>query len=196
MTPQLWIALGFVAALVAFLMIAYFTKDTSTINQQRILRFLTALCAGFGGGFFTGDALVRLQQQLSNGATLGISGTAGFALFFVVWLTYFKWVPPSPPPPPPPDRIKVSIPEGWTFEQAARVVIKAARGTADFPGFRQEQLAVKMRATDLDESDAHSALTKLRYAAYDGLPKYRVELEGSVFHICNLDPSHASQEHL
>lgn len=195
MTPLLWIALGFVVALVAFLMITYLKRDTSSANQHKSLRFLTALCSGFAGGFFTGDALFRLEEQLSNGAKLGISGTAGFALFFVVWFTYGPWAPP-PPHPPPPNRIRVSIPEGWTFEQAARVVIQAAHGNPDFQGFRQKQLTVKMRGTDLDGDDAQDVLTKLRYAAYDGLPKYSVELEGGVFHICNLEPSHASQKHM
>jgi hypothetical protein len=60
MTPLLWIALGFVALLVAFLMITYLRRDTSTANQHNTLRFLTALCSGFAGGFFTGDALFRL----------------------------------------------------------------------------------------------------------------------------------------
>jgi hypothetical protein len=85
----------------------------------------------------------------------------------------------------------VSIPEGWTFEQAARVVIMAAAGVAEFQGFRQQELAVKMREVDLDESNARDALTKLQYAAYDGLPKYRVESKDGVFRISNLEDSNA-----
>ena len=193
MTPLLWIAFAFVAGLVVFLMITYFKRDTSSANQHKTLRFLTSLCSGFAGGFFTGDALFRLEQQLSNGEKLGVSGTAGFALFFMVWVTYGKWQPPVPPPnPPPPNRFKLSIPEGWTFEQAARVVIKG-RGSADFQGFQKGQLAVKMRAIDLDTADAQEALTKLWYEAYDELPKYLVDFEGGIFHIRKLEPPDANQ---
>jgi multisubunit Na+/H+ antiporter MnhB subunit len=63
MTPLLWIALGFVAALVVFLMITYLKPDTSSANQHKNLRFLTALCGGFAGGFFTGNALFRLESN-------------------------------------------------------------------------------------------------------------------------------------
>jgi hypothetical protein len=191
MTPLLWIALGFVALLVVFLMITYLKRDTSSANQHNTLRFLTALCSGFAGAFFTGDALFRLDQQLTSGAKIGVSGTAGFALFFVVWFTYGKWSPSALPSPP--DRFRLSIPEGWTFEQSVRVVAQTARGNVEFHGFQKEQLSVKMRATDLDGSDAQDALTKLWYAAYDGLPKYRVDLDRGVYHIRMLESSYASE---
>lgn len=195
MTPLLWIALGFVVALVVFLMVTFFKKDTMSANQFKVLRLLSALCSGFAGAFFTGDALFRLEQQLSNGAKLGISGTAGFALFFVVWFTFGNWQAPQHPPPPPPlppDRVTASFPEGlFTFEVAARTIAKRW-GPVDFQGFQPEQLAIKMHATDLDEGNVEDALTKLWYAAYDGLPKYRVDLEGGIFCIRKLESSHAS----
>ena len=111
-----------------------------------------------------------------------MSGTAGFALFFVVWFTFGKWGGP-----PPPNRFRVSIPEGWTFEQTARVIVQSARGSPDFRGFQASQLAVKMHASDIDADDAQGALSKLRYSAYDGLPNYRVDLDDGVFHIRNLE---------
>jgi hypothetical protein len=189
MTSQLWIALGFVAALVLFLMITYFRRDTSTRNQHKTLRFLTSLCAGFAGGFFTGDALFHYEQQLSSGAKLGISGTAGFALFFVVWFTFGDWEVP-----PPPNRFRLSIPDGLTFEQAARVIVESAHGNPDFQGFKDGQLSVKMRASEIDAIDAQGALTKLRYLAHDGFPDYRVDVDDGVFHIRNLEASHDSKQ--
>jgi hypothetical protein len=181
MSSLLWIAFGFVAGIVIFLMVAYFTRDTSTANQHKILRFLTSLCSGFAGGFFTGDALFKFEQQLSSGAKMGVSGTAGFALFFFVWLTYGGWSRPEPPPPP--DRFRASIPEGLTFEQAVRVVVQAARGNVVFEGFQEKELKVKLRAVELDGRDAAEALTKLRYGAYEKLPDYKVNLAAGVFRI-------------
>src|SRR5437764_12203665 len=77
MIPQLWIGFGFLLVLVIFLMITYLRRDTSTANQHNILRFLTALCGGFAGGFLTGDALFRFEEQWSSGAKMGDSGRAG-----------------------------------------------------------------------------------------------------------------------
>jgi hypothetical protein len=177
MTPQLWIGLGFTAVLVLFLMITYFVKDTSSPTQYNTLRVLTALCVGFAGGFFTGDALFRWDQQMADGAKVAISGTAGCALFFAVWFTY-----PKRAEPPPPDRIVLSIPEGWTFEQAARGIVQAARGSVHFDGFQPKQLATKLPATDVDAPTPRDALAQLRYQSAK-LPEYRVELEKGVFHI-------------
>jgi len=68
MTSRLWIALGFVAALVLFLMITFLKRDTSSPNQHNTLRFLSSLCAGFAGGFFTGDGRpIQLPPQFSAG---------------------------------------------------------------------------------------------------------------------------------
>jgi hypothetical protein len=95
-SPQLWIGVGFTAALVGFLMITYFVKDRSSPTQYNTLRFLTALCGGFAGGFLAGEALFSLQKEMSSGAKLAISGTAGFALMFTIWFTYPKKVPRNP----------------------------------------------------------------------------------------------------
>lgn len=177
MSPQLWVGLGFTAALVAFLMITFFIRDTSSPNQFVTLRFLTALCAGFAGGFFTGDALFRIEQQMDNGVKLALSGTAGCALFFAVWFRY-----PPRVEPPLKDRIILSIPEGWTFEQAALGIVKAARGITHFEGFEPDQLRVQLPATEIDAPTAHDALAQLRYRS-SKLPAYRVDFENGVFHI-------------
>lgn len=177
MTPQLWIGLGFTAALVIFLMITYFVKDTSSPGQYNTLRFLTALCAGFAGGFFTGEALFRLDQQMADGARLAISGTAGTALFFTIWFTYG-----TRKEPPPPDRVRVSIPAGWTFEQAARAIVNGTGGAIDFDGLGTQQLATPLPAAEIDAPSPRVALSNLRYHAA-ALPPYRVEVEDGVFHL-------------
>jgi hypothetical protein len=80
------------------------------------------------------------------------------------------------------NHLALSIPEGWTFEQAVRAIVKAARGIAHFEGFQQRQLATKLPATDIDAPTPRDALAQLRYQC-DQLPDYRVELENNVYHI-------------
>jgi len=179
MTPLLWIGLGFVAAIVVFLMITSFVR----LNEQadKNLRFLTALCAGFAGGFFTGDALFRYQQQLGSGTNIFISGTAGFALFMLVWFTYAR-KPSTAPDPLPNESVNLSIPEGWTFEQAARAITSAARRTVHFGGFDKAQLATRLPAIDIAAPTFCDALEQLRYHS-DNFPMYRVILTKGIYHI-------------
>ena len=79
-----------------FLMLTFFIKDSSSATQYNTLRFLTSLCSGFAGAFFTGEALFRLDQTLPAGGKIAVSGTAGCALFFVLWFTYPKRTESSP----------------------------------------------------------------------------------------------------
>jgi hypothetical protein len=101
MSPLRWIGVAFTAALVVFLMATFFvTRREALISQAAYnsLHFLTALCAGFAGGFIAGEALFRWDQQLAEGARFFISGTAGFALLFLVWIKYPKYPAPAKPP--------------------------------------------------------------------------------------------------
>ena len=81
---QLWIGVGFTSFLIVFLMIAFFKGGELTIQQAQILRFLSALCAGFAAAAFGGEAAVTVNQTIGQGGKLAASGTAGFALFFAV----------------------------------------------------------------------------------------------------------------
>ncbi len=179
MTPLLWVGLAFVAVIVAFLMITSFAR----LNEQadKNLRFLTALCAGFAGGFFTGDALFRYQQQLGNGINILLSGTAGFALFLLVWLTYARKIAPVPSSLPN-ESVNLSIPGGWTFEQAARAITSAARRTIHFNGFDKAQLATRLPALDIAAPTVRDALEQLGYKSSQ-LPAYRVILDKGIYHI-------------
>jgi hypothetical protein len=180
MTPPLWIGLGFVAAIVGFLMITSFVR----LNQQadKNLRFLTALCAGFAGGFFTGDALFRYQQRLGSSTNILLSGTAGFALFLLVWLTYAKRSPDVVLDPVPDETVKMSFPEGWSFEQAAVSITNAAQRTIHFQGFDRAQLATRMPAMEIEAPTFRDALEQLRYHS-GKVPEYRVDLVKGIYHI-------------
>jgi hypothetical protein len=181
MTPQLWIGFGFLALLVLFLMLAYFVKDKASPNQYNILRFLTALCAGFAGGFLAGEALFHLDATIAGGAKIALSGTAGCALFFSIWFTYPKQPDPTPPLPLA-DRCALSIPDGWTFEQAVRAIVKAARAAVVFEGFQAAQVEAKLTAGNIDAPSARDALEQLKYQS-TALPPYTVDLKKGVYHI-------------
>jgi hypothetical protein len=75
-----------------------------------------------------------------------------------------------------------SIPAGWTFEQAARGIVKAARGIIHFEGIQETHLATKLPATDIEAPTARDALDQLRYQS-ELLPPYSVELDKGVYHI-------------
>ncbi len=182
MTPQLWIAVGFSAALTVFLMITYFVRDTSSAAQNRTLRFLTALCAGFAGGPFTGEALFRIERSISGGLNFFISGTAGCALFFAIWFTYGKQQGRFTREQQGRIRVTASIPEGWTFEQAARSIVRAYRALVVFEGLQSSQLATKLPETDIDAPSISEALSQLQYSSSE-LPGYRVEVKNGVFHV-------------
>lgn len=100
MTPQLWIGLLFSAFLVGFLIVAFFRRPNVTHSQHTTLRFFSSLCAGFAAWFLTGAALIELVKVLSSGGKLAFTGTAGFALFALVWATYPSHREHSPLPAP------------------------------------------------------------------------------------------------
>ena len=177
MTTQLWIGFGFAAVMVVFLMITFFVKDKSSPTQYKTLRFLTALCGGFAGGLMLGEASFAFNKELSDGAKLAISGTAGIAIFFTVWFTYGKREQN-----PLEDRIQISIPQGWTFELAARSIVRSAQAIVHFEGFEPEQLQLVLPATDIDAPNAKRALAQLRYTS-GNLPDYRIDIVEGVYHI-------------
>jgi hypothetical protein len=181
--PQLWISFGALVLLIIFQIVAFFTKGHLTAGQHAILRFLSALCAGFAAGFFTGTALFTYSHQLASGAKIAISGAAGCALFFTVWFTFPDHTPPpAPEPVKPRSGANYSIPEGWTFEQAVRKIVSPMTGIVNFDGFSKAQLAVKLPQTDINAPTVNDAVMQLRYQSAD-LPPYGVEFINGVFHI-------------
>jgi hypothetical protein len=84
----------FAGVLVAFLMLAFFVRDLQR-SQWAILKFLAALCAGAAAWFFVGDAALRAEFVKSTTEKFFISGTAGFALFMIVFF-FFDRLRPQP----------------------------------------------------------------------------------------------------
>jgi hypothetical protein len=167
MTALQYVGLGFAAILVIFLIIAYFARENINSNQFVILRFLCSLCGGFAGGLITGSALFDLHQKWSGG-TLAVSGTAGFALFFVVWYGFTRVTPR------PRDSFNMSIPDGWSFKDAATAIVQHDKSVVSFEGFLE--LAARLSSQVLKTDTVTSALIALRALTPSGSVRpYRVD---------------------
>ena len=83
---------------------------------------------------------------------------------------------------PPANRIIMSIPDGWTFEDTARSIVNVATAVISFEGFEPDQLSQKLRATEINTTDVQEALLLLRYQA-EHLPAYQIHFEKGVYHI-------------
>ena len=173
MTTTLWIAFGFLAALVIFLGVTIYLPPKDNTGRAT-LKFLTALSAGFSGGFFTGDALIKYQQQMGGG-NIAISGTAGFALFLTVWLVYpvvFRLD----------DAISVHVPAGWTFLHAVETI---AQTPCEFVGFLQEELDTVTREAKFQARKVEGAILQIRLitAKHDAIRPYDVQKIDEVYQL-------------
>lgn len=177
MTPQLWIGFGFAALLVVFLIYSVIWPPKADDTTRATIKFLTALCAGFAGGFITGDALFRMSGTV-GGTEILVSGAAGCALFFAVWFFYPQVFRLR-------DGFTFSIPAGWTFRQAADTMAQTVNHLVDYDGFADTHLAAAMAAKTISSESVREAIANLRLAATtpEMLPKYEVEERGSVFHL-------------
>ena len=176
MSTVMWIGFGFVVVLVGFLIVSFFKKETINRGQYNILRFLTALCAGFAASFFAGDALFKLEGEMANGFKIALTGTAGFAAFFAIWFTYKETIPI------PKDAFHFSILNGWTFEGAVKGIAKAANGFCEIEGFSSQQLQLVLEAREIKSSSPVDAIKKLRYLNTN-LPKYNVTVNENIYKI-------------
>jgi hypothetical protein len=177
MTPlqqyQLWIGLGFAVLLVLFFIVAFFTKDQLSPGQLQILRFLASLCAGFSGALITGQALVQGDVPLGAAGKLVISGSAGFALFFLVWLTFDRTVTL-------PDSYNISIPEGLAFKSAVNVIASQDGAVAELVGFSAEETSSALNGQMLNCRSPDEALRLLRNLAKIDIPPYDVSRNGAL----------------
>ena len=173
MTTTLWIAFGFLAALVVFLGVTIYFPPKEN-SGRATLKFLTALSAGFSGGFFTGDALFKYQQQI-GGTTIGVSGAAGCALFFTIWFVYPRVFQLDP-------AIAVDVPAGWTFRNTVETI---ARTPCEYLGFRPEELQTLTRAGKLSGRKVEDAILQVRLitASLDAVRPYEVQKQGSVYQL-------------
>jgi hypothetical protein len=178
MTVTLWVAFGFLAALVVFLIVSYFVTPNASPPQLATLRFLTALCAGMSGGFVAGSSVFEGVWTGPN-SKIALSGTAGFALFFVVWFTYARAFHI-----PLPEGFTIAIPEGWDFEQAATTIAANEDAAVEFIGFRKGELTAALQPGTIRATSTANALEMLRLkAAPSAIRKYRARKSGHKFTI-------------
>ena len=173
MTPVLWIAFGFLAALVIFLGVTIYLPPKD--NTGRVtLKFFTALSAGFSGGFLTGDALFKYQQQI-GGTNIAISGAAGCALFFTVWLIYPRVFKLD-------DAISVNVPAGWTFRHAVETV---ATDPCDFKDFLTEELDAVIREAKFEAKKIEGAILQIRLitATHNAVRPYDVQKINDIYQL-------------
>lgn len=175
---QLWIGFGFALLLVIFFIVAFFKSKTLTPDQRSILRFLSALCAGFSGALITGDALFNIQGSFGAGPKFAVSGAAGAALFFVVWF-FFPKVAGFP------DAFNFSVPPGWTFKKTADTLSQQEGAVPDYDGLTAAELAAPLQAWHLKAKDVGDAIRLLRSITTkpDAIRNYEVKLENSVYHL-------------
>jgi hypothetical protein len=176
---QLWIGSGFAVFLVVFLMVAFFKAPNMTSVQRDILRFLAALCAGSAGALIAGEALFRMEGY-TGGFKYLVSGTAGFALFFVVWFFF-----PKPTGPLAPDRFRASLPKGWTFQYAAKTFAQRDNAIVDFDGLTSNELNAKLSPTEIDTRTAGEAIGRLRLITVtpNTIREYDIKYEDSIYRL-------------
>jgi len=176
-TTPLWIGFGFLVLLVLFLILSFWFKPKLTDDQRGTLKFLTALCAGFSGGFLTGAALFNMQKTAGT-TTFGISGTAGCALFFVVWFFYPKVFKLQ-------DGFQFAIPDKWTFRDAVDTMVQAKQSFSDFRGFTDQELGATLRSRSLSSKTLIEALAQLRLITVtpNAIRPYDVVQAGSVYRL-------------
>jgi hypothetical protein len=162
----LWIGFGFVVLLIGFLMMVFFV-DLKKPHQWEILRFLTALCAGFAGGLLTGTALFSMSGKLGAGE-FSISGAAGMALFFTVFFFFGKFSDR------PPDALNFSVPDGWTFGAAVEGLVKAKTPVIDFKGFTSAELSIPLQGKTVEGDSLATAIAALRDLGKSPIPAYRL----------------------
>ena len=176
MTPLLWVSFGFAAALFLFLVIAFFAAKDLTISQWQILRVISAFCSGISGGLFSGEALFKLDGQISTGFNMGVSGSAGFALFFTIWFTFGRIASK-------PKGISLSIPSGWTFEQTASELARSEGKTIEFLGFDSAEKLARLNERVLVADSGVQILGALGSCSTTDIRPYDVRLDGVTYQL-------------
>lgn len=154
MTTQLWIGFGFLAALVMFLIISFFLAPKLSDDQRATMRFLTALCGGMSGGFLSGASVFEATWAGPT-TKIAISGTVGFALFFVVFFFYGHVVAPS-------DSIELIVPENTNFWQALETAAKLANVTIDYAALTRPELSSQVTEGRVSSETIDGLLVVLR----------------------------------
>lgn len=177
LTIQVIIAFIFGVLFIVAMLVLAIKFPKPTIFQYNIFRVVFAL-AGAGVAAMT-PGFINLEASPSVGLLIRAGGAlAVFVIIFFFNPAQLKKVSQGEGK----NRIILSIPAGWTFEDAARSIVSIATAVISFEGFEPEQLTQKLRATEINTTDVQEALLQLRYQATH-LPAYKVHFEKGVYHI-------------
>lgn len=168
---RIWTGLGFAAAVVVFLMVAYFIPPKTT-NASQILRALVSIMAGAAGAFLTGGIAIQINGQISDGLNIALTASGGTGLFVLIWLTWEK-VTNTP-------GFHIAFPVGVTFAAAAATIGEAVQARVHMLGFTPAESGATIVTTDLKARDPVGALRSLRdYFAPHAIRSYTVtEVDG------------------
>lgn len=98
-----------------------------------------------------------------------VSGTAGVALFLVVWYGFGQFVEE------PPDAFVFSVAKGWTFREAADALAQIDSAVVQFDGFTDKELNSQLLERQIRVTTVVEGLIALRATAKDvSFPKYAV----------------------
>jgi hypothetical protein len=153
---QFWVGVVFAGIFVCFLMYTINKGKDLNSGQRLMLRILSALCAAIGGALISGDAFFSLVRNVPGGK-LTVSGTAGFAIFFVIWFIF----PKGPNFEPLPERFKMAIPANWTFQQVADSCAQNDNSVVDYDGFTAKERAAPLKAWKLETDTITQAIEQL-----------------------------------
>jgi hypothetical protein len=177
MTPQIWIGVGFAAAVVLFLMLAYYGPAMDA-GRHAIIRFMCALCAGCAGGFITGSALFEYAQNFPNGGKIAFTGAAGCALFGLVLLTF-----PKHQIPVADDALSLTFPSGISFFDAAKLVAQKNASVAILEGFEDTEKKASVTGTLSGQGKDRfiQILKRLGDLAATSIRPYTVTFDGNAY---------------
>jgi hypothetical protein len=171
----------FTAAGLLFLYQA-FKVTTHGPGQRDIIHFVCAFCAGAAGAFFTGSALLAFNVDIGTTGKLAFQGTAGIALFGLVFTIFrFRY---NETRPSPPDGSWVSPSGQNPFSQVAEAIAGEIGATVDLSVLTPEEKKATPHGEQLDVSTvalATKALLRLREMAKPAvIREYKVDYDAAI----------------
>src|SRR6266851_4779063 len=177
---QFWVGVFFAVVFVGFLMYSINKGKDLNSGQRLMLRILSALSAGVASWIISGEALFDLSKNVPGGK-LTISGTAGFAMFFVIWFTF----PRGPKFERLPDRFRMGVPAGWTFQQVADACAQQDDSVINYVGFTAQEMKAPLKPWKLETNSVLEAIEQLGSITEKrgALREYEVKKENSKYRL-------------
>jgi hypothetical protein len=175
-----WIGFGFLAVCLLFLMVAFFVFPQLSRDRRGTVQFISSLCAGFAGTFLTGSAIFQAEWT-STGGKVVVSGTAGCALFMIVFYGYRQLVPA--PKIDVDNKISLDIPEHWTFQQVVRALAQSGKAGVEFENFKDAELKAEITNQSLEADSVDKAMLAVRGITITSgaVRKYGVSKDGGTY---------------